>query len=59
MKRREVAEKKKILKKRKKQDKYKKDEKEMWSRLKELIKEFKDISKHKTNKQTKNVKNNF
>ena len=34
-------------KKKKKQEKYKEDKKEMWSRLKELNKEFKDIKEHK------------
>ena len=61
MKRREVAEKNKLLKKRKKkQEKNKEDEKEMWSKLKELNKEFKDISEHKkTHTHThKKVKNN-
>ena len=47
MKRREVAEKNKLLKKKKKQEKNKEDEKEMWTKLKELNKEFKDISEHK------------
>ena len=31
----------------------------MWSRLKELIKEFKGISEHKTNKQKKMSKTIF
>ena len=47
MKQREVTEKNKLLKKKKKQDKNKEDEKKMWSRLKELNKEFKDINEHK------------
>ena len=46
MKRREVAEKNKLLKKKKKKEKNEQDEKEMWSRLKELNKEFKEIKEH-------------
>ena len=46
MKRREVAEKNTLLKK-KEQEKNKEDEKEMWIRLKELNKELKDVSEHK------------
>ena len=47
MKRRKVAEKSKLVKKRKNKEKNKQDEIEMWSRLKELNTKFKDIKKRK------------
>ena len=46
IKRREVAEKNKLLKKRKKAEQNKKSEKEMWDRLRELSKGFKDHHHH-------------
>ena len=46
LKRREVTEKNKLLKKKKKVEKNELHEKEMWDRLKVLNKEFKDIKKH-------------
>ena len=54
IKRRKVAEQNKLLKKKRKQGKNKEDKKEMWSRLKELNQEFKDIKEHK--KKAKKVK---
>ena len=47
LKRREVAEKNKLLKKKKKVEQDKKTEKNMWHRLKELSKGFKEIKEHK------------
>ena len=48
----EVAEKNKLLKKKKKVKQGKKTEKEMWDQLRELNKGFNDIKKHKKKAKT-------
>ena len=57
IKRREVTEKKKLLKEKKKQEKDRQTEKEMWGWLRELNKEFKEISgkKEKAPKMSKTI----
>ena len=52
LKSREVAEKNKLLKKKKKVKQGKKTEKEMWDQLRELNKGFNDIKKHKKKGKT-------
>lgn len=52
LKSREVAEKNKLLKKKKKVKQGKKTEKEMWDQLRELNKGFNDIKKHKKKAKT-------
>ena len=47
-KRQEVAKKNKLLKRKKKVEENKEDEKEMWERLRKIKKEFKDINPIKT-----------
>ena len=56
MKRRNVAEKNKLVKKRKNKEKNKQDKKQIWSRLKELNTKFKDIKKCKNRHQKKKKK---
>ena len=58
MKGRNVAEKNKLVKKRKNKEENKQDKKQIWSRLKELNTKFKGIKKCKKRHQKKKKKKN-